>query len=285
MKIGALIAGVNSDVKADGCADLSRRFNWMTGIGLDNCQINFYNSAGFTEENARLIRECADKHGVEITAMWCGAAMEQGPCDWGHYDGPSTNGIVPVAYRQARVEILKKGAIFAKAMGVKDVIFHCGFIPEHPASTEFVSFVACMKYLAGFYKKLDMNFLFETGQETPLTLLRVIKEVGTGNLGINLDPSNLVTDGKANPVDALKTFGKYVWGVHAKDGTIPTEEDYVHGGYQCRVGEGDVDFPALIKKLKEIGYDGTLTIEREDTSEEQKTLDIIDAKEYLEKLI
>ena len=285
MRIGVLIAGVNSDVKADGCNDLNRRFVQMTEMGFDNCQINFHNAEGFTDENAILVKEAAEKHGVEITAMWCGAALGFGPCDWGHYDGPSTNGIVPIAYRQVRVEALKKGAKFAKAMGVKDVIFHCGFIPEHPGTTEFISFVACMKDLARYYKSLDMNFLFETGQETPLTLLRVIRMVGTGNLGINLDPSNLVTDGKANPVDALKTFGKYVWGVHAKDGTIPTEDDYLRGGHQCRVGEGDVDFPALINRLKEIGYDGALTIEREDTNEEQKRIDIIDAKEYLEKLI
>ena len=40
----------------------------------------------------------------------------------------------------------------------------------------------------------------------------------------------------------------------------------------------------LIKKLKEVGYDGTLTIEREITGEEQKK-DIIMAKTLLEKLI
>lgn len=285
MKIGVLIAGVNSDVSADNCAELNAKFEWLKGIGIDNCQINFGNAEGYTEENARLIKECAEKHGVEITALWCGAACGYGPCDWGHYYGPTTNGIVPPEYRQMRVEVLKKGARFAKAMGITDVIYHSGFIPEYPASTEFKSFIGCMKYLAGYYKSLGMRYLFETGQETPLTLLRTIVEIGTGNVGINLDPSNLITDGKGNPVDALKTFGKYVWGIHAKDGTIPTEEDYIHGGYQCRIGEGDVDFPALINKLKEIGYDGALTIEREDASEEQKRIDIIDAKAYLEELI
>lgn len=284
MKLGTMFT-IDTNVSADNCVAFDEKLEWLTGMGLYTCQIHCHNADGFTDENAKLIREHADKFGVEITALWCGAALGFGPCDWGHFDGPSTNGIVPIAYRQIRVEVLKKCANFAKAMGVTDVIYHCGFIPEHPATTEFNSFVACMKNLAGYYKTLGINFLFETGQETPLTLLRVIKFVGTGNLGINLDPSNLVTDGKANPVDALKTFGKYVRGVHAKDGTIPTDEDYMHGGHQTRIGEGDVDFPALVAKLKEIGYDGALTIERECVTEDQKRIDIIDAKEYLEKLI
>ena len=47
-----------------------------------------------------------------------------------------------------------------------------------------------------------------------------------------------------------------------------------------------VDIPSIVRDtVKEIGYDGALTIEREDASEEQKRIDIIDAKEYLEKLI
>ena len=40
-----------------------------------------------------------------------------------------------------------------------------------------------------------------------------------------------------------------------------------------------------LKKVKEIGYDGALTIEREGVPEDQQRIDIIEAKEYLEKLI
>ncbi len=284
MKLGALIV-TDSNVVADNCARLRERFEWLKGMGLYTCQINFGNADGYTEENARLIKATAEEYGVEITAMWCGAACGYGPCDWGHYFGPTTNGIVPVEYRQMRMEVLKKGARFAKEMGVTDVIYHSGFIPEYPASTEFKSFIGCMKYIAKYYKSIGMRYLFETGQETPLTLLRTIVEIGADNVGINLDPSNLITDGKGNPVDALKTFGKYVWGVHAKDGTIPTEEDYIHGGYQTAIGKGDVDFPALVAKLKEIGYDGALTIERECVEGEEQRRDIIEAREILEKLI
>lgn len=77
-------------------------------------------------------------------------------------------------------------------------------------------------------------------------------------------------------------FGKFVRDVHAKDGCYPT--DGKHLGKETPLGEGKVNFPAFIKKLKEVGYDGILTIERE-ISGEQQIADIKKAKKLLEELI
>ena len=126
------------------------------------------------------------------------------------------------------------------------------------------------------------NFLFETGQETPVTLKRLIMDTGLKNVGINLDPANLIMYGKANPVDALDVFGEYVMGVHAKDGKYPTNGNEL--GVETRIGEGKVNFPAFIAKLKEVGYDGAVTIEREISGEEQ-IRDIKESITYLNDLI
>ena len=131
-------------------------------------------------------------------------------------------------------------------------------------------------------KKNDQYFLFETGQETPVTLLRAINDIGTGNLGINLDTGNLILYGKANPLDALDVFGKYVMDLHVKDGHYPTDGWKL--GREVAVGEGKADFPRIIARLKELGYDGALTIERE-ISGDQQIQDILRAKELLEKCI
>ncbi len=131
-------------------------------------------------------------------------------------------------------------------------------------------------------KSNGQYLLFETGQETPVALRRVIEAVGTGNLGINLDSANLILYGKANPVDALDVFGKFVRGVHAKDGLYPTDGQNL--GEEVPIGQGKVDFPALIDRLKELGYSGALTIEREISGPEQ-IKDILEAKAFLEKLI
>ena len=71
-------------------------------------------------------------------------------------------------------------------------------------------------------------------------------------------------------------------GVHGKDGLYPTDGHYL--GKEVPLGQGRVNYPAFIAKLKEIGYDGDITIEREITGEKQKE-DIKTAKLLLDTLI
>ena len=92
-------------------------------------------------------------------------------------------------------------------------------------------------------------------------MLRCFEKVGMDNLGVNLDTANVILYGKANPVDALDVFGKYVMNIHAKDGLYPTNGHDL--GREVRIGDGKVDFQALFKKLHELGYDSYVTIERE----------------------
>ena len=115
-----------------------------------------------------------------------------------------------------------------------------------------------------------------------IDLVDLFEDIGTGNLYVNLDPANLILYGKANPVDALDVLGGYVRGVHAKDGLYPTNGREL--GHEVKVGDGKVNFPKLLARLHELGYDGSLTIERE-ISGPQQIADIQATKKYLEELI
>ena len=115
-----------------------------------------------------------------------------------------------------------------------------------------------------------------------MTMLRCFEQVGCDNLGVNLDTANLILYGKANPVDALDVFGKYVRGLHAKDGRYPTNGHDL--GEETRIGDGKVDFRALFVKLHELGYDGSVTIEREIDGAQQNA-DILYARDYLQNII
>jgi len=83
------------------------------------------------------------------------------------------------------------------------------------------------------------------------------------------------------PIEALGILGKYVIGVHCKDGKRPERKGEL--GREYPLGEGDVGIEEFIGKLKEIGYVGPLTIEREIAGEKQRE-DILKAKRLLEKL-
>lgn len=123
-----------------------------------------------------------------------------------------------------------------------------------------------------------MYFLFETGQETPITMLRTIQAIATDNIGINFDTANLILYGKGNSLDALDVFGKYVMDTHIKDGFYPTEGMSL--GREVFAGEGKANIPVVIKKLNELGYTGNFTIEREIYGEQQQK-DIAATKELI----
>ena len=259
--------------------DINETFKQVDSMGIHSCQVLCWNPELFTDEMAELVKSSAKEWNIEISALWCGWS---GPVVWNFYDGPHTLGLVPVAYRESRLRELKRGSDFAEKIGVTDMITHVGYIPEVPTSTEYSGLIVALKDLANYMKAKGQYFLFETGQETPITLRRTIEDIGTGNLGINLDPANLILYGKANPVDALDVFGEYVRNVHGKDGKYPTNGKYT--GDETRLGEGKVNYPAFIARLKEIGYDGCITIEREISGDEQ-IKDILHAKSVLESLI
>ncbi|WP_313181144.1 sugar phosphate isomerase/epimerase family protein [Lacrimispora sp.] len=276
MRIGSLVE-LFQDTDVDG------RFAELRSMGMESCQLVCWDQKLMNEDTADKVIAAAGRHKVDITAFWCGW---EGPKIWDFYDGQLTLGLVPETFRFERMKMLEKGIEFAAMIQVRDVATHVGYMPENPYDPNYQGVLACLKTLVKQCKKNQQNFLFETGQETPVTLKRAIqdieKETGKGNVGINLDPANLIMYGKANPVDALEVFGEYVMGIHGKDGKYPTDGHML--GEEVPLGEGKVNYPAFVAKLKEIGYDGDITIEREISGEEQKK-DILMAKNLLEQLI
>ena len=214
-------------------------------MGFGNCQLTCWNMDLYNEEMAqRIEKACADNQ-VRISTLWCGWS---GPSVWNFMEGPDTLGLVPKQYRAMRLEQLKRGSDFAKRLGVANIATHVGFLPENPSSEEYKEIVPCLRERCEYCKANGQEFLFETGQETPVTLMRTIEDIGTVNVGVNLDAANLILYGKANSVDALSILGPYIRNLHAKDGKYPTCG--THLGKETKLGEGDVNFPAFIAKLK-----------------------------------
>ncbi|MGB2643970.1 MAG: sugar phosphate isomerase/epimerase family protein [Candidatus Acidiferrum sp.] len=245
-------------------------------LGMPTCQAY---AERFDAELAGKLVKALEKYGIEATSIVVGGPGKE---VWDFYGGPLTIGLVPRETRAARIAQIKKASDFAKECGVPAVQTHCGFIPENPNEPLYKEVVAAMREVGEYCKRNGQNFRYETGQETPITLLRAILDVGLDNQGINFDLANLILYGKANPVDAIEILGPYVQGIHAKDGLWPTNPKNL--GEEVPIGKGKVDFPKIIARLKEMKYPGAVTIERE-ISGPQQMEDVRGAKEYLEKLI
>jgi len=225
------------------------------------------------------LRQALEKHQIEATSLVVGGPGKE---VWDFYQGPLTIGLVPRETRAARIAHIKKASDFAKQCGIQAVQTHCGFIPENPNDPVYKETIAAMKEVVGYCKNNGQNFRYETGQETPITLVRAMQDVGFDNQGVNFDLANLILYGKANPVDAIELLGPYVQGIHAKDGLFPTNPKEL--GKEVPIGKGKVDFPRIIERLKQLNYQGAVTIERE-ISGPQQVADVHEAKAYLERLI
>jgi sugar phosphate isomerase/epimerase len=245
-------------------------------LGLPTCQV-------FVSEIepglADRLSQALNKYQIEATSLVVGGPGRE---VWDFYQGPLTIGLVPRETRDARIAHIKRASDFAKQCGIAAVQTHCGFIPENPNDPVYKETVTAMREVAGYCKSNGQNFRYETGQETPITLVRAIQDVGLDNQGVNFDLANLILYGKANPVDALELLGPYVQGIHAKDGLWPTNPREL--GQEVPIGKGKVDFPRIIRRLTALNYRGAVTIEREIPGPQQVE-DVRAAKAYLEKLI
>jgi sugar phosphate isomerase/epimerase len=245
-------------------------------LGLPTAQLGMED---FSDGMVAKVRQAIERYDIEVTAINCSGP---GPLVYDFYHGPETIGIVPRQHRQARIDQLKRASDFARKLDIRAIHTHCGFIPENPNDALYKEAVQAITEVVSHVRSNGQIFLFETGQETPITLLRAIEDVGLDNQRVNLDTANLILYGKGNPVDALDVLGKYVAGVHAKDGLFPTDPKNL--GEEVPIGKGKANFPALIRRLKQLNYAGPLTIEREISGARQLE-DIRASKAYLERLI
>ena len=246
-------------------------------LGFKTCQIGFLERV--SPQTVVQLKDALVEFNIEATAM---LAAVPGPAVYNFYDGPLTIGLIPASTRRLRIDALKITADMAAECGIPAVHTHCGFLPENPNELTYKDVVAAVREVAVHCEEKDRLFYCETGQETPVTLLRMIEDVGMKNVFVNLDVANLILYGKGNPVDAMDVLGARIRGMHAKDGLFPTDPRSL--GKEVPIGQGKVQFRRVIERLRDLGYQGAMTIEREIHGEKQ-TQDILESKVFLENLI
>ena len=259
---------------------LEERIKLVRDLGFSNCFLSLDGYIGqFTPALAAQFRDLLEKYELIATTV---EVVGPGERVWDFLRGPSTIGLVPPAMREARIDALRQASDFAKLLNIGQVQTHCGFIPEDPADPKYPGTVEAIRAVAQHCQANGQYFLMETGQETPTTMSRMLRDAGMPNLAVGLDTANLILYGKANPVDAVDILGPHVRSIHAKDGRWPTDPSKL--GKEVLIGTGLVDFRQVFTKLHRIGYTGAVTIERE-TSGPQQIEDVRNEKIYLEGIL
>src|SRR3954468_4340890 len=142
----------------------------VSELGLPTSQI-FVEE--FEPEIAGRLRQALDKYKIEATSVVVGGPGKE---VWDFYQGPLTIGVVPRETRAARVAHIKKASDFARQCGIPAVQTHCGFIPENPNDDLYKETVETIRDIAECCRRNGQSLRYETGQETPITLIRTIQD-------------------------------------------------------------------------------------------------------------
>ncbi len=195
-----------------------------------------------------------------------------------------------------RIEKTKRIIDLACEFGSSVVTTHIGVIPDDKANERYGVMLRALTECGLYAKERGVTLAIETGPEKADTLLAFLKDT-KGGVGVNLDPANFTMVTGQDAVEAVYLLRDYIVHTHAKDGIMldknqsPTEvyHAFAVGGVDalnaCRgfrevpLGEGEVDWEKYLGALREIGFDGFLTIERE--CGDDPTKDIVLASDFL----
>lgn len=255
MKIGAIVESFR--------AGFRKGTEMAAALGIDGIQA--YATHGelspdnLTKEKTREILDIVHSNGLVFSAL-CG--------DFGQ-------GFTPEI-----IEKSKRILDLSLELECKIVTTHIGTVPEAECEEKEKLRSACRE-LAEYADSQGAFFAVETGPEKGYILADFLDSLGASGVRVNFDPANLVMCVDDRPEEALKYLGKYVVHTHAKDGIMlrkklnseveTSEEAKQHAAMlemghkylELPLGEGDVDFDVYLPALKNTGFDGFLTIERE----------------------
>jgi len=195
-----------------------------------------------------------------------------------------TVGFIPPATRASREARTLAVSDFAAHLGVPGIATHIGFVPEDPAHPDYTGVRNVVRRVCDYAARHGQTFALETGQERADVLAAFISAVDRPNLRINFDPANLILYGSGEPIAALKVLAPHLASVHCKDGDWPPAGVPGALGSERPLGQGSVGIPNFIRTLKEIGFQGSLNVERETENQDARLADIAAGLQLLRTL-
>lgn len=236
-------------------------------MGIEGLQIYCTNGIhapeNFSKADRRELLNFTKGHGLKFSAI-CG--------DLG-------SGFTDSEKNPERIERSKRIIDMCEDLETNVVTTHIGVVPEDKNHERYKILQEACYELAQYADSVGFKFAVETGPERSIVLKEFLDSLGSTGLSVNLDPANLVMVTGDDPVEAVYNLRKYIVHTHAKDGVrlLKADPEIVYGMmhpvpaefqgkkfYQeLPLGQGSVDFPAYLAALKDIGYKGFLTIERE----------------------
>lgn len=194
----------------------------------------------------------------------------------------ASGGFGPKHLRQERLDRFAWALDRTKKLGLSDIMFHAGFVPEK-SDADYQPFLTTLRKAADLAQERGIVCALETGQESSDQLLSFAADLQRPNVRINFDPANLLLYDRDEPLPALKKVGHLVQSVHVKDAVRPAKKG--DWGTEVPLGQGAVNMVAFVNTLKEVGYRGPLCIERCVSDQEVAIRDVAAGIEVLQNAL
>ena len=285
MRIGTIVESLKLPL-FDGlkkAAELGAEGVQIYAVGRNSHNLLEYSSAQLRELKDR----CRDNN-LQIAAI-CG--------DLGGYGFRRADG------NQERIALSKQIIDIGLELGTNVMTTHIGVVPGNKSSDMYSIMADSLREVGDYAAGSNAFLAIETGPESPQALKDFIENaVASKGIAVNMDPANLVMVQNADPVAAVYLLKDHIVHTHAKDGVHIRKCDpemvytaFAEGGIkkliaktgelfkETPLGEGGVNWQKYIQALRDINYNGFLTIEREVGSKPLE--DITSAISFLQKML
>ena len=246
----------------------------LSALGYDGIELNAqdFHMAGahvtpqLSTKGRADIRHLARDHGMEISSI--SAHNFSGTC------------LVDTDQRerQRHLDYINGCVDMATDVGTGVVHILAGHLPDGVSKERawaglLENLATCIHYAEERDVALGLEAVVGSIVATVSDLSRLLADLGEDKLYVNFDPTHFFIADE-DPAEGVKTVGSRIVHVHVKDAKkIPAGFEFPplpEGAMRLitkfeylRLGKGVIDFGALLSALREVGYDGFLSMEYE----------------------
>lgn len=237
--------------------DLDTAMREASGLGFHACETFTHTALAHADDPARF-RHMLAEHGLRLSALYTGARFSDADA------------------ADETIAEIERVATFLAALGVDRIVLGPRG-PRHGPTPPDALKQACMTIEQAARRTADLGVRacvhphLGTEIQDRAEIDAVMAGTDAELVGFCPDTAHLTGAGM-DPVEVIRTYGSRIGYVHLKDiaTDAPVGPDLNSTGtdamsFFCELGRGNVDFPAVLATLREVGYGGWLTVEIDST--------------------
>lgn len=235
--------------------DANARFRAARAAGYDGVELTFAEpgsgplTLASTESDVRRLAETAASVGIELPSVMAGTALRATPLL--HPDA---------SVREQAARNLELALERARWLGAGAVLVHPGQLREDTRYDDAYTWTRdALGSLRDAADRTGVDLLIENVWNkfllSPLEMRGLVDSLGHPRIGVYFDVGNIVLFGY--PAQWVEILGPRIKRVHVKDFKRAVGSA---AGF-CQLLDGDAEYPAVMRALRAMGYDGFLMSE------------------------